>query len=86
MAIKKFTAAPTAALALGLLLTPPVSVTIDAVIDTVAAFVPAAIGNLSFTSRAMGQPGPFTKRQSDALVGLAIWITASTTGPPCEMA
>jgi hypothetical protein len=85
MAIKKFTAAPAAALALGLLLTPPVSVTIDAVIDTVAAFVPA-IGNLSFMSPAMGQPGPFTKRQSDALVGLAIWITASTTGPPCEMA
>jgi hypothetical protein len=67
MAIKKFTAAPTAALALGLLLTPPVSVAIDAIINTAASLVSAAIGNLSFMSPAMGEPAALTNKQSDAL-------------------
>jgi hypothetical protein len=68
MGRKSYTAAPTATLALGLFFTPPVSIAIDAVINTVASsFVPAAIGNLSFMSPAMGQPGALTKRQSDAL-------------------
>jgi hypothetical protein len=65
--IKSYTAAPTATLALGLFFTPPVSIAIDAVINTVASLVPAAIGNLSFMSPAMGQPGALTKRQSDAV-------------------
>ena len=67
MGIKSYTAAPTAALALALFFTPPVSIAIDAIITTVASLVPAAIGNLSFMSPAMGQPGALTKKQSDAL-------------------
>jgi hypothetical protein len=67
MVIKSHTAAPTAALALGLFFTPPVSIAIDAIIDTVAPVVPAAIGNLGFMSPAMAQPGALTKKQSDAL-------------------
>ena len=67
MAIKSHTAAPTAALAVGLFFTAPVSIAIDATIGTVAALVSAAIGNLGFMSPAMGQPGTLTKKQSDAL-------------------
>jgi hypothetical protein len=67
MGIKSYTAAPTAALALGLLFTPPVSIAIDAIIHRVASLVSAAIGNLSLISSAMGQPGALTKKQSDAL-------------------
>jgi hypothetical protein len=55
---------PTAALALGLFFTLP---SIDAAIDTVGSFVPAAIGNLSLVSPAMGQPGALTKKQSQTL-------------------
>ena len=61
MGIKSHTVARTAALALGLFFTPPVSIAIDAIIDTVA------IGNLGFMSPAMAQPGALTKKQSDAL-------------------
>src|ERR1700716_2020831 len=64
MGIKSYTAAPTAALALGLFFTPPVSLAIDAIINPIASFVPAAI---SFMSPAMGQPGALTTKQSDAL-------------------
>ncbi len=67
MGIRSYTAAPTAALALGLFFTPPVSIAIDATIHAVASLVPAAIDNLSLTSPAMAQPGTLTKRQSDAL-------------------
>jgi hypothetical protein len=67
MGIKSYTAAPAAALALGLFFTPPVSLAIDAMINTVASLVSPAIGNLSFMSPAMGQPGTLTKKQSDAL-------------------
>jgi hypothetical protein len=67
MGIKSYTAAPTAALALGLFFTPPVSIAIDAIIHRVASLVSAAIGNLSLISPAMGQPGALTKKQSDAL-------------------
>src|SRR5467141_684371 len=67
MGIKNNTAAPTAALALALFFTPPVSIGIDAIIDMAAPLVPAAIGNLSFMSPAMAQPGALTKKQSDAL-------------------
>jgi hypothetical protein len=65
MGIKSHSAAPTAALALGLLFAPPVSVS-DAIIVTVASLVPAAIGNLGLMSAAMAQPGALTKKQSDA--------------------
>ncbi len=58
--------APTATLALGILFATPVSIAID-VTGTVASLVSGAIGNLGFTSRAMAQPGPLTKKQSDAL-------------------
>jgi hypothetical protein len=67
MGIKSHTAAPTAALALGLFFTPPVSIAIDAIINTVAALVSPAIGNLSFMSPAMSQADALTKKQSDAL-------------------
>ncbi len=67
MGMKSHTAAPTTALAFGLFFTPPVSIAIDAIINTVAPFVTAAIGNLSLMSPAMGQPGTLTKKQSDAL-------------------
>jgi hypothetical protein len=67
MGIKSYTAAPRAALALGLLFTPPVSIAIDATISTVGSLVPAVVGNLSFMSPAMAQPGALTKKQSDAL-------------------
>src|SRR6266436_9118790 len=67
MGIKSHTAAPTAALALGLFFTPPGSIAVDAIINMVASLVSATIGNLSFTSPAMGQPGALTKTQSDAL-------------------
>jgi hypothetical protein len=52
MGTKSHTAAPAAALALGLLFTPQVSI---------------AIGNLGLMSAAMAQPGTPTKKQSDAL-------------------
>src|SRR5882757_1528956 len=52
MGIKSHAAVPTAALVLGLLFAPPVSIT---------------VGNLNFMSPALAQPGPLTKKQSDAL-------------------
>src|SRR6478609_4999494 len=55
------------ALALGLLVSPPVSDTVDRTADTIAALVSANIGNLGFISRAAGQPAALTKPQSDAL-------------------
>src|SRR5260370_8846656 len=67
MGKKSYTAAPPAALALGLFFTPPVSTSINAIINTVASLVPAAIGNLGLISPAMGQPGTVMKKQSDAL-------------------
>jgi hypothetical protein len=65
MGIKSHSAVPTAALALGLFFM-PVSIAIDAIINTVA-LVPAAIGTLGFMSAAMAQPGALTERQSEAL-------------------
>ena len=65
MGIKNYTAAPTTALALGLFFTPPVSIAIDAIINTVASFV--AVGDLSFMSPAMAKSAALTKQQSDAL-------------------
>jgi hypothetical protein len=67
MGTKSYAAAPTAALALGIFFTPPVSIAIDAINNTVASLVSSAIGNLSFMSPAMAQPGTLTKKQSDAL-------------------
>jgi len=66
MGIRSHAAAFTAALVLGLVFTPPVSIAVDAMINTVASLVPAAIGHLGFISPAMGQPA-LTKKQSDAL-------------------
>ncbi len=67
MGTKKYTGAPTAALALALFFAPIVSVAITAIINTIASLVSPAIGNLSFTSPAMGQPDVLTKKQTDAL-------------------
>jgi hypothetical protein len=53
---------PATALALAILLTPPVCSVIDNMTDTVASLVPARIGNLGFVSPAQGQPS-----HSDAL-------------------
>jgi hypothetical protein len=72
MGIKSYTAAPTAALALGLLFAPPVSIAVDA-INSVYSLISGAVGSLSLISPAMGQPGTLTstgtltKKQSDAL-------------------
>jgi hypothetical protein len=67
MGMKKYAAAPTAALALGLFLTPMVSIAIDAVINVVASLVFPAVANLSFMSPAVGQPAELSKKQSEAL-------------------
>jgi hypothetical protein len=67
MGIASYTAAPTAALALGLFLMPPVSIAVDAIVSTVASLVSPAIGNLGFITPAMGQADALTRRQSDAL-------------------
>jgi hypothetical protein len=61
-------AARAAALALGLLLAPPVSDAIDTITETVTALVLANIGNSSFISPAEAQPAALTKSPSDALV------------------
>ena len=61
MGTKKHTAAPAAALALGLLFGPLASIATAFAISIVAA----AIGNLGFMSPAMAEP--LTKKQSDAL-------------------
>ena len=57
--MKTHAIAPAAALALGLLFTPPVSIAADAIID--------AIGHLGLVSAASAQPASLTKQQSDAL-------------------
>jgi hypothetical protein len=67
MGIRSHSAAPTAALALGLFLAPPVSIATDAIINTAALLIPAPIGNLGLLSPAMAQPGALTKKQSDAI-------------------
>jgi hypothetical protein len=67
MGMKKYVAAPTTALALGLFFAPTVSIAVDAIVNTAASLVSPALGNLSFISPAMGQPGTRTKKQSDAL-------------------
>ena len=64
---EKSTVAPAAALALGLLFTPPVLIAVDAIINAVASLAPDAIGDLGFVSPALAQPGTLTKKQSDAL-------------------
>jgi hypothetical protein len=71
MGMQKRTGAPRAALALGLFFTPTVSIAIDAIINTVAALVSPAIGNLSFMSPAMGQPSALTKNNRMRLVRTA---------------
>ena len=65
MGIKDRTAAPTAALALGLCFTPSAPIATNAIISTVAPLVAAAIGNIGFMSPATAEP--LTKKQSDAL-------------------
>ena len=67
MGTKNRAAAPTAALALGLLFTPPASIATDAAIGSVAPLVTAVIGNVGFISPAMAEPAALTKKQSDAL-------------------
>ena len=67
MGMGSFTAAPTAALALGLFLAPPVSIAVDAIVSTAASLASPAIGNLGFISPAMAQSDALTKNQSDAL-------------------
>ena len=54
MGIKSHSAASAAALALGLLFAPPVFIGSDAIIDTVASLVPAAIGNLGIYAVCLG--------------------------------
>ena len=61
MGIKSHTAAPTAALGLGLLFASPASIATNAIISTVASLVAAAIGNLGFMSPAMAEPAALEK-------------------------
>jgi len=67
MGTKNRAAAPTAALGLGLLFTPPASIATDAAIGSVAPLAAAVIGNVGFISPAMAEPAALTKKQSDAL-------------------
>jgi hypothetical protein len=72
MGIKNYGAVSSVALALGLLFAPPVSIAVDAVIDTVTLLaLPTAgnptVRNFRFTSPALGQPVALTSAQSDAL-------------------
>jgi hypothetical protein len=67
MGTRNYSAAPMAALALGLFFAPPVSIAIEAIISTVASLVSPAIGALGLISPALGQPGTLTNKQSDAL-------------------
>jgi hypothetical protein len=69
-------AARAAAVALGLFFTPPVSNAIDAIANAVTSLVPADIGNLSFMSRAQGQPAGLTKSQWDVLTAYQDAVTA----------
>ncbi|MFB9266214.1 hypothetical protein ACFFWD_24190 [Bradyrhizobium erythrophlei] len=65
MAIRKSAAALAAAL--GLLLTPPVSVAADAIVSAVAPLASVALGHLGFMSPAMAEPIALTTKQSDTL-------------------
>jgi hypothetical protein len=56
MGMKHHIAAPIAALALGLFLTLPASIAINAIVNTAASLVSPAISNLGFISPAMAQP------------------------------
>ena len=56
-----------AALALGLLLTPPVADAMDAIVHAVGSLVSADLGKFGFISPALAQPATLTKAQSDAL-------------------
>jgi hypothetical protein len=67
MGMKSRAVAPAAALALGLLFTPPVLIAADAILNAIASIVPDAIGGLGLVSPALAQPGKLTKQQSDAL-------------------
>ena len=67
MGIRSHSVTAAAAFALGLFFTPPVSIAIDVITNTVAPLVSAAVGNLSFISPAMAQPGALTKKQLNAL-------------------
>jgi hypothetical protein len=66
MGIKKYTAAPATALALGLLFMLPVSLVLDATINTILSLASPA-GSFRWMSAAMGQPDVLTKKQSEAL-------------------
>jgi hypothetical protein len=65
--MKSHTVVSAAALALGLLLAPPVLIAVDAIINAVGSLAPDAIGSLGFVSPALAEPGTLTKQQSDAL-------------------
>jgi hypothetical protein len=67
MGMKSHTVAPAAALALGLVFTPPGLIAVDAISNAIASLVPDPIGNLGLVSPAWAQPGTLTKQQSDAL-------------------
>ena len=56
-----------AALALGLLLAPPVADAMDAIVHAVGSLVSADLSKFGFISPALAQPATLTKAQSDAL-------------------
>jgi hypothetical protein len=61
------TTVPAAALAVGLFITSPGSIAIDALTGTVASLFGVAIGNLDLVSAANGQPVAPADKHSDAL-------------------
>jgi len=65
--LHRLTTARAAALAFALSAAPPVSSALDAIIDTIAPRVPAAIGDLGFVSSARAQPATLTASQAEAL-------------------
>ena len=67
MVIKSYAAAPTAALALRLLVAVPVSIAFNALIGTVAMLSPGEMLHFCFVSPALGQSEFLTSKQSDAL-------------------
>jgi hypothetical protein len=67
MGMKRHAGATATALALGLLLAPPVCIAVDAIATSVASLVSADIRPPGFISPAMAQPATLTRAQADAV-------------------
>jgi hypothetical protein len=65
--LHRLTTARAAALAFAVSAAPPVSSTLDAIIDTIAPRIPTAVGDLGFVPSARAQPATLTVSQAEAL-------------------